>query len=130
MNLESIIQSINKLFDKIKTPAEVLPPFLLKCTTETRPGLSAYKTTTNIISDLQKLGINTGPNPDGTDNVINQYTYAVVKNIYDSLKKDAVVHGLIGSNSLFIQATGGNAGGPIVANGSNILDTITKGIIT
>lgn len=129
MKTDKIIEKITKSLKGIKTPAQVLPPFLLKCVSATRPGLSVYRTVTNIIEDNAKCGIPTGKNPDGTDNLINQYTYNIVNNIFKAMKNDAMVQSSIGSNTVMVQAMGGNAGGPVTCTGYNILDVITKGII-
>lgn len=115
--------------DKVEVPAEKLPPILLKCLTQTRPGLSAYKTTADIIVNNRKVGIPTGNNPDGTTNLINLYTYNVVKCIFDALKSDASVQVAIPMESLLVQTNGGNAGGPVVSVGTNILDSLCGGII-
>lgn len=129
MKTDKIIEKITSFLKGVKAPAEVLPPFLLKCVSATRPGLSVYRTVTNIIEDNIKCGIPTGKNPDGSDNKINQYTYNVVKNIFDAIRNDAMVQSSIGSNTVMVQAMGGNAGGPVTCTGYNILDVITKGII-
>jgi hypothetical protein len=129
MNISSIVEKLNGLFDKMKTPAQTLPPWMLKATTHCRSGLSAYKTTAKIIENNQMLGIPTGKNPDGSENMINQYTYNIVKEIFNAIQNDAVVHNVLESNSIMVQAQGGNAGGPVVCTGFNILDTISKGII-
>ena len=68
-------------------------------------------------------------NPDGTANLINQYTYNVVKCMVDAIKNDASVQVAIPQQSLLIQATGGNAGGPVTCIGSNLLDSIGNGIM-
>ena len=129
MNIQSIVDKVKTLINGSQTPANTLPPFLLKCTSFTRPGLSAYKITTNIIENNKAIGIPTEPNKDGSVNMINQYTYNVVKCIVDALQNDAVVQVSIPMESLMIQATGGNAGGPVTVTGTNILDAISKGII-
>ena len=79
MNISNIIDSITNTLDSAKMPANVLPPFLLKCTALNRPGLSAYKIASRIIENNKALGIPVEDNPDGTANLINQYTYNVVK---------------------------------------------------
>ncbi len=75
------------------------------------------------------LGIPVDPNPDGSQNMINQYTYNVVKCVFDAIKNDAVVNVAIPSNSIMVQSEGGNAGGPVTTVGRNILSSISKGII-
>lgn len=129
MNISNIIDSITNTLDSAKMPANVLPPFLLKCTALNRPGLSAYKIASRIIENNKALGIPVEDNPDGTANLINQYTYNVVKCMVDAIKNDASVQVAIPSQSLLIQATGGSAGGPVTCIGSNLLDSIGNGIM-
>ena len=129
MNISNIIDSITNTLDSAKMPANVLPPFLLKCTALNRPGLSAYKIASRIIENNKALGIPVEDNPDGTANLINQYTYNVVKCIVDAIKNDASVQVAIPQQSLLIQATGGNGGGPVTRIGSNLLDSIGNGIM-
>ena len=129
MNISNIIDSITNTLDSAKMPANVLPPFLLKCTALNRPGLSAYKIASRIIENNKALGIPVEDNPDGTANLINQYTYNVVKCMVDAIKNDASVQVAIPQQSLLIQATGGNAGGPVTCIGSNLLDSMGNGIM-
>ena len=129
MNISDIIDNITNTLDSAKMPANVLPPFLLKCTALNRPGLSAYKIASRIIENNKALGIPVEDNPDGTANLINQYTYNVVKCMVDAIKNDASVQVAIPQQSLLIQATGGNAGGPVACIGSNLLDSIGNGIM-
>ena len=129
MNISDIVDNITNTLDSAKMPANVLPPFLLKCTALNRPGLSAYKIASRIIENNKALGIPVEDNPDGTANLINQYTYNVVKCMVDAIKNDASVQVAIPQQSLLIQATGGNAGGPVTCIGSNLLDSIGNGIM-
>ena len=129
MNISDIVDNITNTLDSAKMPANVLPPFLLKCTALNRPGLSAYKIASRIIENNKALGIPVEDNPDGTANLINQYTYNVVKCIVDAIKNDASVQVAIPQQSLLIQATGGNGGGPVTCIGSNLLDSIGNGIM-
>jgi hypothetical protein len=129
MNISDIIDNITNTLDSAKMPANVLPPFLLKCTALNRPGLSAYKIASRIIENNKALGIPVEDNPDGTANLINQYTYNVVKCMVDAIKNDASVQVAIPQQSLLIQATGGNGGGPVTCIGSNLLDSIGNGIM-
>lgn len=129
MNISDIIDNITNTLDSAKMPANVLPPFLLKCTALNRPGLSAYKIASRIIENNKALGIPVEDNPDGTANLINQYTYNVVKCMVDAIKNDASVQVAIPQQSLLIQATGENGGGPVTCIGSNLLDSIGNGIM-
>ena len=47
----------------------------------------------------------------------------------DAIKNDASVQVAIPQQSLLIQATGGNGGGPVTCIGSNLLDSIGNGIM-
>ena len=129
MNISDIVDNITNTLDSAKMPANVLPPFLLKCTALNRPGLSAYKIASRIIENNKALGIPVEDNPDGTANLINQYTYNVVKCMVDAIKNDASVQVAIPQQSLLIQATGENGGGPVTCIGSNLLDSIGNGIM-
>ena len=129
MSISNIVDNITNTLNSVNTPAMVLPPFLLKCTSLARPGLSAYKISAEIIQNNETLGIPTGPNPDGGDNLINQYTYNIVKSVVKALKHDASIQVAIPMQSLLIQTTGANAGGAVTCIGSNLLDSVGNGII-
>lgn len=129
MNISTLVNSITNTLNSARIPAGILPPLLLKCTSLTRPGLSAYKIATEVIQNNGKLGIPTGPNPDGSDNKINAYTYSIIKCIVEALKNDAAVQIAIPMQSLLIQATGANGGGPVTCVGTNLVDSISQGII-
>lgn len=129
ISIDSIAKSMSSMLNLGKKAANILPPFLLKCTSLSRSGLSAYKITSEIIKNNKAIGIPTDPNPDGTENMINQYTYNVVKCIVDAIKNDAVVHVTIPMESLMIQAIGGNAGGAVTCVGTNLTDSIGNGIM-
>ena len=113
----------------MKTPAEILPAQLLYCIATKRPGVSASETAAKIISDNAIFGIETGTNPDGTPNVVNQFTYNIVKHVFDEIKRNAVVQISIPAGSIMVQTNGGNAGGPVVGIGSNIISTTARGVI-
>lgn len=129
MNIANIVDTVTNTLNSAKTPVNILPALLLKCTALTRPGLSAYRITSEIIKNNEKLDIPTDDNPDGKPNMINQYTYNVVKCIVDAIKNDASVQVAIPSQSLLVKVDGGNAGGPVTCVGTNLLDSIGNGIL-
>lgn len=129
MNIAGVVDSVTNTLNSARIPAGILPPLLLKYSSLTRPGLSAYKIATEVIQNNEKLGIPTGSNPDGSENLINAYTYSIVKTLVEALKNDASIQVAIPMQSLMIQATGANAGGPITCVGSNLTDSISQGII-
>ena len=129
MNISNIINTVTNTLDSYQVPANTLPPLLLKSTSLTRPGLSAYKIAADIIKNNQKIGIPTGPNPDGSANLLNQFIYNLCKAIVNALQNDASIQGAIPLQSLLIQVMGANGGGPVTCTGTNLTDTIMKGII-
>jgi hypothetical protein len=129
MTISTIVDTLTNTLDSTNMPANVLPPFLLKCLALNRPGLSAYKISAQIIQNNKALGLPTEEAPDGSANIINQYTYNVVKCIVDALKNDATVQVAIPMQSLLIQATGGSAGGPVTCIGTNLMDSLGNGIL-
>jgi hypothetical protein len=129
MTISNVVDVITNAMDSSKIPVNILPPFLLKCTSLNRPGLSAYKITSQIIENNKSLGIPTEDNPDGSANLINQYTYNIVKCVVEAIKNDAAVQIAIPAQSLLIQTNGANAGGPLVGIGTNLLDSIGNGIL-
>lgn len=129
MTFRQITNSINNLFKSQKQPAMELPTILLKAESMHRPGISAQEITSKIIERNKQLGIPTGENADGTQNLINMYTYNVVKSIIEGLTEDGAIQIAIPANSIIIQATGGNAGGPVTVVGTNIKDTKAYGIM-
>lgn len=129
INVDKLAKTMNNIIDKTKVPAQTLPAVLLFCTAMKRSGISAARTAANIISDNSELDIPSDENPDGTPNIINQYTYNIVRNVFKELKNNAQIQAVIPSGSLTIQSTGANAGGPVTTTGTNLLNLIIKGII-
>ena len=117
--IDKVAEFINNTMQKIPSPAKILPAELLYCTAIKRPGLSAYKIASQIITNNEALGIPTGQNEDGSPNKINQFIY----------KNDAVVQAAIPAGSIQFQGTGGNAGGPVTVVGMNIISSIAKGLM-
>lgn len=129
MNIKNLIQTINGSLDTVRKPANKLAAFLVYATAVSRPGVSKIKIASEVISDNESLGINTGQMPDGTDNVVNAFVNNVVEKVIDTLKDDALVECVIPMGSVIVQANGGNAGGPVVATGTNINNAKGYGII-
>lgn len=127
--IDKVAEFINSTIQKIPSPAKILPAELLYCTAIKRPGLSAYKIASQIITNNEALGIPTGQNEDGSPNKINQFVYNISKAFVDAIKNDAVVQAAIPSGSIQVQATGGNAGGPVTVIGTNIISSIAKGLM-
>jgi len=112
-----------------RRPARKLPSVLNYATAMRRPGLSETIISTNIIEGNGKFGINTGQNPDGSENVVNMFVKNVVDCVIKAIREDAVVHCTIPTGAITVQVEGANAGGPVVAVGQNITTITVPGII-
>lgn len=129
MNIKKVIELTNKAIDAARKPANKLAAYLIYATATQRPGISKVKITSEIISDNATLGINIGQMPDGTDNVVNEFVYNVVEKVVDTLKDDTLVECVIPAGSLVVEANGANAGGPVVAVGTNTNNAKGYGVI-
>ena len=112
MGISQICESIKNFFKTTRPPVQQLPRMLLVCSLIKRPGLSTIVSVSNIVKDLNMMGIPTGPMPDGSPNLTVAHAYAVTKEIFRALKLDAVVQVGIGPAALNIQV------GPVM--GTNI----------
>ena len=129
MDIKNLLETVKTALDAARQPANTLVGFLIYATAVHRPGISKLKITSEIISDNASLGINTGQMPDGTENVVNQFVSNVVEKVVDTLKDDAMVECVIPSGSIIVSAKGANAGGPVVAVGTNINDAKGYGVV-
>ena len=129
MNIKNLIETVNTALDAARKPVTAIAAMLIYATAVQRPGISKIKITSEIISDNETLGINTGLMPDGTENVVNQFVHNVVEKVVDTLKDDAMVECVIPTGSLIVQAEGANGGGPVVAIGTNINNAKGYGVI-
>lgn len=129
MNIKSLLELTNHALDAARKPATKLAAILVYATSVQRPGISKIKIASEIISDNASLGIETGPMPDGGDNIVNEFVYNVVEKVIDNIKDDALVECVIPSGAAIIEANGANVGGPVVAIGTNINNAKGYGII-
>jgi hypothetical protein len=127
--IKGVIELTNSALDAARKPADALAAFLVYATAVQRPGISKLKITSDIIADNAALGINIGQMPDGTDNVVNQFVANVVEKVVDTLKDDALVECVIPTGAVVVTAQGANAGGPVVAVGTNVNNAKGYGII-
>ena len=104
--VEKIAQTINTTLNSLRSPVIPIPPVMLLCEIMDRPGLSAITLTSAVIARLPEAGIPTGVNPDGTANMINQYTRILCEEIIKEFQNHAVVNGAIQPGSINIAGTG------------------------
>lgn len=129
ISIDEIAKAMDNIIDRARVPAQALPPILTYCTAIKRSGASATRAASNAISDLSSLGVPTDENPDGTPNIINQYTYLITKNVLKEIKENGQVQVAIPVGALTIQSTGANAGGPVTTTGTNIIASLIKGVL-
>lgn len=129
MSIKQICESITKLFTNALPPFPQLPRILLVCSMIKRQGLSAIRSTSNIVKDLNKLGIPTGPMPDGSPNLTVAFAFASTKENFRALKKDASVQVGVQPGSMMITGFGANAGGPVSIQGVNTSPSIAVGAV-
>ena len=124
-----ISDNLNEVLDNARPPFQKIPALPLQAESSMRPGLSADVLASKIISRLPDIGLPTGPNPDGSRNVINDLIKIMCEEIVKSIKNDSLVLVTIPSGTVKITATGGNVGGPVLSTGQNWNIPEIKGIV-
>ena len=125
--IEKISGAITQVLTKMRKPAQAVPPILLACDVDQRPGMSAIALTAAILAEFEKEGINTGPNEDGSPNLIAQTEYARARALINHIQTNAVVDTVLKPMTINIQGTGANAGGPVEVTSYNTGYTTAKG---
>lgn len=129
LTIAGVVGLITAKIAASRTPVRKLPSILNYATAMRRPGLSESLITSNVIQNNSNYGIETGPNPDGTDNVVNMFVQNIVTQVVKAIREDAVVTVTIPTGAITVQVEGGNAGGPVVSVGQNIMPVNVPGII-
>ena len=89
MNVTQICNSIIALFKKKIPPMPQLPRSLVVSSSVKKEGLSTIKSTSNVVTELNKLGIPTDKMPDGSPNLTIAFIQAITEERNRSLKFDA-----------------------------------------
>lgn len=127
--IQTISQAIEKAFASVRPALPSIPPLLLLCELSQRPGLSAIALTSAIIKRLPEAGIETGVNPDGSPNKINQFVRIISEEIIKEFKDNASVDCALSPGTIVSFGTGANAGGPVTVVSNNTLPISIKGIV-
>ena len=128
--IDKIANTVNTALSALRPPVIPIPPILLLCEIMDRPGLSAISLTSAVISRLPEAGIPIGVNPDGSANVICQYTRIIVEEIIKEFQNHAVVNAAIKPGTINITGTGTAAGiAPVAVTGVNSIPSSVDGII-
>jgi hypothetical protein len=128
MGIEQICKTISNFFDNIRPPFPQLSRILLVCSMIRRPGLSTIQSVSNIVKDLNKLGIPTGPMPDGSANLTVAFTFASTKEIYRGIKKDMSIQVGVQPGTMASIGVGANAGGPVTVVSTNTTPSMGFGM--
>ena len=130
MGITQICDTITNYFNNSVSPFPQLPRSLLVCSMMRRPGLSVTRSVTKIVKDLNKLGIPTGPMPDGSMNLTVGFVFANTKETQRSIKDDMSIQASFAPGSSTVVAQGANAGGPMTVAGTivNFPPIVGKGI--
>jgi len=110
--------------DRIKIPKPSIKEILLA---KTRPGLSAEIMTSSVTSRFEEIGIPSGPLVGGTPNVMENYTKVLMEEIVSAIQTDMRVDIATDAGAI-VQASGANAGGPVVAVGATTAPHSATGI--
>lgn len=132
MNIGSVIDKINSFFQAVDakiTKVMPMPAIFLLCAALSRQGLSPLRSLSNVCKLLEEAGIPTGPNPDGSPNLIVLASYALLKEIYRAQTEDAVIQGGVMPGEMMLMSQGSNSAGPVVSLGTNLLPTHLWGVI-
>lgn len=129
MNIATICDKISNAIDKIRVPFTYIPATILVCSAVQRPGLSSMVIASNIIKRQTEAGAPFGPSADGSANVAEAMERIRVEEMVKALKMDSRIQVGIPIGGITIQATGGNAGGPVTVTGFNINAAHGDGIL-
>ena len=125
--LDKIKNALKWTWDK--TTTYVLPWTLIACTSLRRPGMSEMEATSEFAQYCAEIGIPTGKNTDGTDNLILKAAYGMYKIGMKQQRKNGLVTIAGTPGSITFTGVGGNAGGPVVVKGYNDGGFVLRGTI-
>ena len=110
--------------DRIPVPKPSIPQILLA---KTRPGLNAQILASSITSRFEEAGIPTGPLVGGTPNVMENFVKIMCEEFVSAIQTDMRVDIATDAGAI-VQASGANAGGPVVAVGATTAPHSATGI--
>jgi len=119
MGIAQICQTISNFFNRARKPRPRLSSILVYCSSLKKPGLSTIYSTSNIVKDLNKLGIPTGPMPDGSPNLTVAAFFASTKETFRAFDKDALIQVSIPPGSINVHGVGVGVNGPVPFDGTN-----------
>jgi hypothetical protein len=129
LNVTDIAKQVKGLFNKIRPPQQTIPPILMACASEMRPGLSETISIGNILTEMQKMGFSVENLPDGSLNMISAMSNAITKEIFRAIREDSNIQVVYKPGAASVVVQGGNAGGSMTSIGTTVNFTIGTGII-
>jgi hypothetical protein len=129
-SISKVLKLLLGAFNLSQKPAQIIPPFLLLAGAELRPGMSGRDLAANVISRMEAdAGIPMGDIFGDGPNAISSAMLIQAQEQVSHIQTKAKVTSVIKPGSVQITAVGGNAGGPIVVQGSNVSLTQNSGIL-
>jgi len=129
-SISQVLKLLLGAFSLMQKPAQTIPPFLLLAGAEMRPGMSGRDLAANVISRMESdAGIPMGDIFGDGPNAISSAMLIQAQEQISHIQTKAKVTSVIKPGSVQITAVGGNAGGPIVVQGSNVSLTQNSGIL-
>lgn len=129
-SISKVLKLLLGAFNLPQKPAQIIPPFLLLAGAELRPGMSGRDLAANVISRMESdAGIPMGDIFGDGPNAISSAMLIQAQEQVSHIQTKAKVTSIIKPGSVQITAVGGNAGGPIVVQGSNVSLTQNSGIL-
>ena len=127
-SINSIFTIISNALNASRTPPPEIPSLLLLAGAKLRPGLSPMMIAGKIITRQAEAGAPVGVLPSGGKNVSELMESIRVEEIITALQTDARIEVAI-LPGIPIEASGGNAGGPVISVGQTIGVGSGNGII-
>lgn len=128
IGIEQICNIIQGLFNNVRKPFPQISRILLTSSMQERPGLSKYQSIANVTKELTKMGIPTGPMPDGSPNLTVAFAAANTEEMFRAIKHDMSIQVGMAPGSMEIMAQGANAGGPVIVRGTNLTPGTAYGL--
>lgn len=130
-NITTTVTTITNLLKnvfKVPKPLSPISKEEILIGTKFREGLSAIDIASKIIERKKEIGVGLGSLPSGAENIDLKMETIRIEEILNALLTKAKIEIVI-PPGIPIQASGGNAGGPIVVVGTTINSSKGEGII-
>ena len=128
-SIGNILKILQAIFSVMKLPADTLPPPLLILGARLRPGLSARDMAARVISRFSESDAVNGEIFQEGNNVMTALMVITMEEIVNAIQTEAKITTVIEPGSMIINASGGNAGGPITVVGTIVAPCTPMGVV-